>query len=82
MPFFNANFCQFQASLGAKYCFLVTFCFINSPDMQFLPPQRTGTNKKIISLLTYSVSGKVGETNFKNRKMKVVRYMGILKSTR
>ena len=37
--FSNANFCPFQASLGAKYCCSVTFCLINS--------QIPGANEKL-----------------------------------
>ena len=36
--FTNTNFCQFQASVKAKYCYSVTFCLINSLDLQFFAP--------------------------------------------
>ena len=46
--FTNTNFCQFKASLMAKQCCSVTFCLINSPDLQFFAPTKDLGEKKIV----------------------------------
>ena len=54
--FTNTNICQFQASLGAKYCCSVTFCLFKIFKIHqicsFLPSQRTG-EKNCISKMVY-----------------------------
>ena len=50
--FTNINFCQFQASLGAKQCCSVTLCLVHQ-ICSVLLPQRTGENKNCDMVPSY-----------------------------